>query len=146
LKTLKDVTKYVHQLFFVDFVSDSATGTVETKRRPVGHEEFANAVSSEVAAFPYEPFDNPTGPTQAPPGWHTIAIDVDHDAALVPSTTLGHYHLYVDIPPVKWEAYERWLIASADIGLIEPGYLRASQERKATFLRLPWVLKKKGDR
>lgn len=146
MTTLKDVTDYIHRLWVVDFVSDSATGDVETVRKPVGHEEYANAVSSEVTALPYDPFANPAGPSEVVPGTHTIAIDVDHRAALVESSTPGHYHLYVDIPPVSWEAYERWLEASAEIGLIEYGYLRASQARKATFLRLPWVKKTEGDR
>lgn len=144
MSRLRNITGYVHRLWNVDFISDSDDPTVETIRTAVESEDDATAVSSEVTANVMDVFSWPTPPASFEPGMHTIAIDVDVPATLVASSTSGHQHLYVDIPPVKWEAYERWLIASAEIGLIEPGYLRASQERQATFLRLPWV--KKGDK
>lgn len=140
---LSVISAYAHRLWKVDFDGDSDEPGPETVRVETEVESEANAVSSEVSGFSYDPF----GPPGLPPvvGTHTIAIDVDFPAVLVPSSTSGHHHLYVDIPPVTWEAYERWLIASVEIGLIEEGYLRASQGRKATFLRLPWVKKTEGE-
>lgn len=147
MSIMRDITKYLHRLWKVDFVSDSAAGDVETIRAEVISESEATAVSSEVVNHREEwDFLEPNKYREVLDGHHTIMIDVDVPARLLASTTLGHFHLYVDIDPVPWEKYERWLIASADIGLIEPGYLRASQERKATFLRVPWVKKTEGDK
>jgi hypothetical protein len=72
---------------------------------------------------------------------HIVVVDIDHPAHLVESTTPGHHHLYVEIPPVSTEAYFRWLEASAEIGLIEPGYVSAFKARGFTCVRLPWVQK-----
>lgn len=139
-------TKGVHRLFQVDFLSDSATGDVETIRKEVTDQEDANAVSSELMGFIDDGDWMTTQTPEAKRGYHTIMIDVDVPAKLVPSTTPGHHHLYVGIDPVPWEDYEAWLKASAKIGLIEYGYLHASSNRKASFLRLPWVQKKEGEK
>lgn len=72
---------------------------------------------------------------------HKVVIDVDHEAVLVPSSTPGHHHLYVDIPPVRWDDYVSFLQAAAKIGLVEQGYVDASIERGHTDVRLPWVQK-----
>lgn len=72
---------------------------------------------------------------------HIIVLDVDHPAHLVESTTPGHHHLYVEIPPISTEAYFEWLEASAKIGLVEPGYVSAFKARGFTCVRLPWVMK-----
>lgn len=73
-------------------------------------------------------------------GQHKLVLDVDLPAQLIPSTTEGHFHLYVDtvIEHDKWEAL---LIALAEAGVIEPGYMRASIARGFTAVRLPWVKK-----
>jgi len=73
-------------------------------------------------------------------GWHTIAIDLDVPAKLVPSSTDGHSHLYIDVP-LSWTEYERLLRLLSSIGVIEPGYFRVSKRFKRTSLRLPWVSK-----
>lgn len=90
----------------------------------------ADVVSSEVAGT----YDQ-----------HIIVVDIDHPAHLVESTTPGHHHLYVEIPPVSTEAYFRWLDASAEIGLIEPGYVSAFKARGFSCVRLPWVSKTFGN-
>lgn len=72
---------------------------------------------------------------------HRPVLDIDIPARLVPSTTPGHHHLYLDID-VPWEQYEVLLKALAGARIIEAGYLLAALERKATFARLPWVKKK----
>lgn len=74
------------------------------------------------------------------PGVHVVALDIDHPARLLPSSTPDHYHLHVDVK-CSWEDYEEFLRAAAKIGLIEEGYARVSIERKGTHLRLPWVRK-----
>lgn len=84
----------------------------------------ANLVSSELVASKQ----------------HAPALDIDVPAYLVPSTTEGHSHLYIDVP-MSWRQYRKLLIAMRDAGILEPGYVAASLERRATFLRPPGVRK-----
>lgn len=78
-------------------------------------------------------------------GKHHILIDIDRPCALIPSSSEGHFHLYVQMGSMgngmEWENYAEWLRASAKVGLIEQGYAEVSIRRKATFLRLPWIRK-----
>jgi hypothetical protein len=76
---------------------------------------------------------------------HQIVIDVDHPVHVVESSTPGHHHLYVEIPPVPTEDYFEWLEASAKIGLVEPGYVSAFKARGFSCVRLPWVSKLLGN-
>jgi hypothetical protein len=73
-------------------------------------------------------------------GTHTILLDLDVPARLIPSSTPGHTHLSIDVD-VKWEKYLELLELLAEIGVLEPGYVGASKERQATNLRLPWITK-----
>lgn len=72
---------------------------------------------------------------------HSIAIDIDWPCRLIPSSTPGHFHLYVDGLEINWFNYKELLIAMERCGLVQDGYMRASIEREATFLRLPWYRK-----
>ena len=74
---------------------------------------------------------------------HTVMLDLDVPARLIPSSTGGHYHLYIDVP-MPWGKYKRLLKTLAHVGIIEPGYYKAACSRKATFLRLPWIKKPKA--
>ena len=77
---------------------------------------------------------------------HIVVIDVDHPAHLVDSSTPGHHHLYVEIPPVSFDAYRKWLEASAEIGLVSHGYVNACINRMHSDVRLPWIRKgEEGD-
>jgi hypothetical protein len=71
---------------------------------------------------------------------HAILLDIDVPAWLVPSSTEGHSHLYVDVH-CREEDYFAFLDAAAKVGLIQYGYASASKKKGATFLRLPWVKK-----
>lgn len=73
---------------------------------------------------------------------HYPALDIDFPAELVPSSTEGHFHLYLDCG-MKWRTYKRLLKELARAGVIEKGYYGASVARGATMLRLPHV--KKGE-
>jgi hypothetical protein len=77
---------------------------------------------------------------QVQDGWHTVMVDIDKDVRLVPSTTSGHWHLYIDVA-MPWWRYRKLLRALKNAGIIEPGYYRASIMRGHTALRLPWVKK-----
>lgn len=71
---------------------------------------------------------------------HALLIDIDLPAWLVPSSTEGHSHLYVDakIPTPKYFAL---LDALAAAGVVQPGYATSSKHRGGTALRLPWIKK-----
>ena len=71
---------------------------------------------------------------------HRPVLDIDIPAALIPSSTPGHSHLYIDKPMTK-DQYENLLWALADAGIIEQGYANASTARGYTSARLPWVKK-----
>ncbi len=73
-------------------------------------------------------------------GMHAVLLDIDVPAALIPSSTPGHSHLYVDVC-VPQDTYFRMLDAIADAGVIQRGFVNASKSRGGTSLRLPWVRK-----
>jgi len=76
---------------------------------------------------------------------HALVLDIDHPSWLMPSTTPGHYHLYVDVPGgIPSTEYYLLLTALANARVIEAGYAGASAARGFTSVRLPWVAKEKG--
>lgn len=78
-------------------------------------------------------------------GRHALVLDIDHPAWLMPSTTPGHFHLYVDVPGgIPDDEYAALLDALATAGVIEWGYAGASKARGFTSVRLPWITKEKG--
>lgn len=74
---------------------------------------------------------------------HMLVIDLDVPAALIPSSTPGHSHLYIEAR-MTWENYANVLDALAYAGIVEPGYVDASKNRGFTAVRLPWVRKHSG--
>lgn len=73
-------------------------------------------------------------------GSHYPVLDLDVPAVLVPSSTPGHSHLYID-HAVSDEAYWQLCDALAAAGILEPGYVSACRHRGYTSVRLPWVRK-----
>lgn len=71
---------------------------------------------------------------------HALLIDLDLPAYLVPSSTKGHSHLYVDVA-IPQQRYFRLLDALAECGVIQNGYAASSKGRGGTALRLPWIKK-----
>lgn len=71
---------------------------------------------------------------------HKVLLDLDVPAYLVPSSTEGNSHLYIDVECSQRDYFDL-LDALAKCGVIEHGYRSASQKRGATALRLPWVKK-----
>ena len=71
---------------------------------------------------------------------HKPVLDLDIPAVLLPSSTEGHFHLYID-KEMSWKSYKKLLTVLAEVGIIEEGYLRASVARKYTAVRLPWIKK-----
>ena len=73
-------------------------------------------------------------------GLHYPCIDIDIPIRLVPSSTPGHSHLYVD-EPITWDTYKNLLVALAEAGIVEEGYLNASVYQGGTTVRMPHVKK-----
>jgi hypothetical protein len=73
---------------------------------------------------------------------HAVVLDLDIPAWLIPSSTLGHSHLYIDTRCSEKD-YFALLDALVKCRVIEYGYAEASKVKGATYARLPWV--RKGD-
>jgi len=71
---------------------------------------------------------------------HILALDIDMPVALVPSTTEGHYHLYID-HEMSTETYLDLVDALAKAGIVEDGYAHMARIRKMTRVRTPWTSK-----
>lgn len=73
---------------------------------------------------------------------HRPVLDIDLPVAVIPSSTPGHSHLYLD-KEMPWDTYQELLRALEAAGIVEPGYVSASIERQYTSVRLPWIRKTK---
>ena len=101
----------------------------EEVRLPVQKED-ANLISSLVEGDTWGPTDEGS--------IHMPALDIDLKCHLRESETPGHYHLLID-RPMTWAQYQKLLNVMAEVGILEPGYVKASIERGSTFLALqPW--------
>lgn len=67
-------------------------------------------------------------------------FDLVVPARLVPSSTTGHFHLYLDVR-VRWEDYVRLLEEMRDAGLVDGGWFDLALRRKMAVLRKPHVRK-----
>lgn len=119
-----------------EYVRNHRLATISTKD---GNDEYTNET------VPTEDLDKAEVVTsQAVKHWrknmHRPILDIDFPATVIPSSTSGHGHLYID-KPMTWEHYEKLLNVLAEVGIIEPGYADASIERQHTAVRLPWVKK-----
>ena len=71
---------------------------------------------------------------------HKPVLDIDLPVTVVPSSTPGHCHLFID-KAMPWATYQRLLEALAVAGIVESGYVNASIDRGYSAVRLPWVKK-----
>lgn len=76
-------------------------------------------------------------------GTHLPAIDIDFPVRAVPSTTPGHFHLYIDKELTPGQ-YDLLLTTLRDIGIIEPGFYNAWKARGMTMVRKPGEKKPPG--
>ena len=80
-----------------------------------------------------------------PRGTHKPVLDIDLPVKLIPSSTEGHFHLFID-KEMSWKDYTKLLDVLAEVGIIEQGFSRVSQgSRQHTAVRLPWVKKEAND-
>lgn len=101
----------------------------------------ANVVSSRLDALPN--FTDDPGEARARSEddvMHAPVLDIDFQVFVIPSSSRGHFHLYIE-KPVPWSAYKKLLVALAECGIIQEGYADASIDRGATYVRMPWVTK-----
>lgn len=105
------------------FVPEISQDLFEYKEIPEEEIDKANLISSECSN-----------------GKHAPVIDMDFPVYVMPSSKLGHSHLYID-KEITWAQYERILKALANAGLIEEGYLDSSLNRKFTAVRPVGVTK-----
>lgn len=73
-------------------------------------------------------------------GLHYPVIDLDFPCRLEPSTTPGHFHLYLD-RGIVYEHYDRLLNLLCEIGFVQEGIVHQLGQRGQTHVRQPWVKK-----
>lgn len=73
---------------------------------------------------------------------HRPVLDLDFDVRVVPSSTPGHHHLYID-RFLRWDQYLALLEALATAGIVQHGFVKGARDRGHTAVRVPWV--RKGD-
>ena len=71
---------------------------------------------------------------------HLPMFDIDYSAELIPSSTKGHFHLYLN-RPITWYRYKKVLRAMWKAGLIEKGVYLGALHYKEVYLRKPGVKK-----
>jgi hypothetical protein len=71
---------------------------------------------------------------------HAPILDIDFPATLIPSSTPGHHHLYLDTE-MSWRTYRRLIKALARAGVIEKSWAKASLRSGDTLLSPPWKKK-----
>lgn len=74
-------------------------------------------------------------------GYHRPCLDIDFPARLVPSSTPGHYHLYLEVP-MTTEKYLDLIDALAIAGVVSPRYAGFCRQRGGSFCRPEGVKKK----
>lgn len=143
---VKGLSRWLHVLHFVDFSHPGADAydlpedapeeqvrAARAARAPIFDAIVANVFSSKIAVE-----DGSTRDEEDQ--LHTVAVDIDFPALVVASSTEGHSHLFID-KPMPWRDYKKLLRVMAEVGLVEEGYVGASERRGATHLRLPWCHK-----
>lgn len=120
----------------VDWDDDSETGYEADKNRvEVKDMDQADVVGSLLKPGP---FDDPEKRV------HALLLDVDLPIHVIPSSTEGHSHLYLEVPGgIPHEGYMALIALLGHLHVIEPGYAMASIRRGHSDLRPPWV--KKGE-
>lgn len=73
-------------------------------------------------------------------GFHKPVLDFDFSCELIPSSTPGCFHLYIN-KYIDSDKYEKLLLALLDCGLLQKGFVNNSIKRGASFVRPPWIKK-----
>lgn len=116
----------------VDNLNNQAYGGNEVLTPLAAIHPYANLVSSYI-----EDQEHPVGHSYS---IHAPVIDFDFPIEVLPSTQLGHYHLYIH-KPIPWFKYKQILLALGSAELIEQGYKTASYQKGFTAVRPAGVVK-----
>lgn len=116
----------------IDQVLDALAHTGVRKRYDVnlGTDYGSHSVVRET------PDGNLVSSESTQPGEHLPVIDLDIPHRLVPSSTPGHSHLYID-KPVTWEQYKHLLEALLECGIIGQGWFNQAMLDGKTWVRAP---------
>jgi len=104
--------------------SDDPFKTYPEQRKKVTFDE-ANLISSRV--------DDGYGGQS---NYHRPVLDIDIPIAVVPSSTLGHNHLFIN-KEMTSDQYQRLLEVLRDLGIIEHGYMKQFNILGETCVRTP---------
>ncbi len=74
------------------------------------------------------------------PGWHAPTLDIDFPALLLPSSSEGKHHLYIDYP-MLWKDYVKMLKMLGDVGLCQKKWVQGALVEQGSLLRAPGVYK-----
>jgi hypothetical protein len=69
-------------------------------------------------------------------GKHAPTLDIDMPCRLVPSSTPGHFHLYIDME-MSEKHYKKLLAVLVEVGIVEEGFAQMLERKGATFVRMP---------
>ncbi len=73
-------------------------------------------------------------------GMHKPVIDLDFPCQLIPSSTLGHFHLYID-KEIPRDAMFALLDTMVAVGLVQKGFRDGCLSDGMTMIRPSWVKK-----
>lgn len=130
---LSMLSRFPHDIYHVTRWENSSSGADGCGEFEAAGIQWADIISSQIRS---DDLNNPGH-------HHTIMLDLDVPAQMIPSSTPGHSHLYIDVVN-DWDTYCKLLDALVAANVLEAGYVRASKARGFTALRLPWI--KKGYR
>lgn len=71
---------------------------------------------------------------------HAPVIDIDHPVWVVPSSTPGHFHLFIDVE-IPGPLYFELLDVMMRCGIVQQGFVHHSEMRGQSVVRMPWVSK-----
>lgn len=74
-------------------------------------------------------------------GSHALLLDLDMPAYLIPSSTPGKSHLYVDVR-MDYDKMIAVMEALEAAGVIQGAWVHLTKEREQAALRTPWTRKK----
>ena len=126
LEAVQRLSRFRHILWYKETLNDSS----EDFDKAVGlrsEMDRANLITSQLGSDENS-------------NMHAPVLDLDFYAHVEPSSTPGHFHLFLD-KAMKWQDYQRFLVTLASFDIIEQGFMQASIDREASAVRLPWVKK-----
>jgi hypothetical protein len=113
------------QLMRVELSGGDGYGGIRRSALPTNDIDDANVVTSLV---------------QRSRSVHRAVLDLDMPVQCWPSSTPGHFHLFID-HYMSWEHYRKLLNVLCEVGILEPGFAQESCRDEFTCVRLPWIKK-----